>query len=167
VDRLDTWLNAQRGWRRLALLWLQLYLPSALIINAYLSWRNLFAEQTSGTELVWLLTLPFPCAAVLIGPRLLAQARMERRARKRGSFLPPLLSWRFTGFLLFLAAEMILPAIAVANPFGWKHQHRLVGMIMFICAICFIVLSLENVRYIRRMRQLAHGPAIHPSPTTT
>jgi hypothetical protein len=167
VDRLDTWLNAQRGWRRLALLWLQLYLPSILIINAYLSGRNLVAEQTSGTELVWLLALPFPCAAVLIGPVLLAQARRERRARKRGSFSPPLLSWRFTGFFLFLAAEMTIPTIAVANTFDWKQQHRLVGMIALICSICLIVMFLENFRYIRRMRQLAHGPAIDPPPTTT
>jgi hypothetical protein len=39
-------------------------------------------------------------------------------------------------------------------------------MIMFACAICFIVLSLENLRYVRRMRRLACGPAIDPPFTT-
>jgi hypothetical protein len=36
VDRLDTWLNAQRGWRRLALIGATLYAPT--FMTGFCAW---------------------------------------------------------------------------------------------------------------------------------
>jgi hypothetical protein len=45
VDRLDTWLNAQRGWRRLAIIGVATYAPIACLIFACLGFFSLLSSS--------------------------------------------------------------------------------------------------------------------------
>jgi hypothetical protein len=159
VDRLDTWLNAQRGWRRLGLLWLQTFPASILVVNAYLGWRGLSDSQPAGTEWVWLVALAVPCTTVLAGVVLLLRPGSERRAGSRGRFVQPLFSWRGTGFILLLASSKVADVYVTSAPYDWKQRHHALSAILMVLIIGACVLGFENFRYIRRMRRLAAAAA--------
>ena len=162
MDRLDTWLNAQQGWRRYALVSLQSYGPSVLMVNAYLGWRDLPSGQPSQTQYAWLLALAIPCAAALAGPALLLRTASERRIRRRAGFVAPGLSWRVTGMLLLLASSTTLMTFIDGHSQGWKQQHDGLWTVVLILPVCSFALGLEGFRYARRIRRLAVQPAADP-----
>ena len=158
MDRLDTWLNAQRGWRCFALSWAQLYAPALLMVNAYLGWRNLPSGQASEMQYVWLLALAVPCAAVLAGPLLLLRAARERRVSRRGGFSEPFLSWRLTLMFLLIGSSVTLVAFINGHGLGWEQQHNGLWTVALILPICALALGLETFRYARRIRRANGQP---------
>jgi hypothetical protein len=81
MDRLDTWLNAQRGWRRFSLLWLGSY-PLAMCLGvATTGWQDLAGNHPPGAVyILWPLALSVPGALLLAGLMLLARSLSARRA---------------------------------------------------------------------------------------
>jgi hypothetical protein len=167
VDRLDAWLNAQRGWRRLALVWLQLYPASIVIANGYLTWRNRTPDQPPAISYVSLLTLAVPVATVLAVPFLLLRTARVRRIRRRGGLVEPFLSWRFTALFLLLAGSMTLGVIINDHGVGWRQQHEALWNVVMALAIAAVVLGLETFRYAHCLRRPANQPANDPPLSTT
>jgi len=61
MDRLDVWLNAQRGWRRFALMWLGVYPFGWFLGDAWLSARNFDSGAVPGTGfLFWVAVMSVP-----------------------------------------------------------------------------------------------------------
>ena len=96
MDRLDTWLNAQRGWRRLALIGLATYAPIACLGFGILGFFALFELILAfgAAAIVAIAALALPAA---VGLGSISAAIYSRRARnpKRRKGQPPFFMWRF------------------------------------------------------------------------
>jgi hypothetical protein len=157
VDRFDTWLNAQRGWRRLALIGAALYAPTVTI--GFCSWLGfeLWAAEASPDPTLSALAI---CAIVLLGVpvalglgsvRELIYAREARNPRRKKA-LPPFLTWRNTAlFWLMFATFLLATRVADRGSGPLTTGHRvLVGLQLFF-AIALIAVCVETLRYHRRL----------------
>ena len=152
MDRFDTWLNAQRGWRRLALIGAALYAPTFMV--GFYTWLgfDLWAAGASGDPtwpaLALCVVLAAPVAVGLGSISAMIYARQARNpGRKKG--LLPFLMWRTTAlFWLMLATS--LSATLVADHGSSTTTHRLLGGLQLLFAIALFALCVEILRYSRR-----------------
>jgi hypothetical protein len=146
VDRLDAWLNGQRGRSRLALLWLQSYpVTVALGVVAWANW------QPNATPLGIVLggaLLACPCAIPL---SLVAVAVDRWRTRRSAKPRLPLIAWRSFVFGTLCAANATIAAISVNETRAWHQQHRRLDIVMIAFCICLFVLVIETSSYTRRV----------------
>jgi hypothetical protein len=151
VDRLDTWLNGQRGWRRLAIIGGTFYLPTvwlgicpALCVAAFRSSGNPIPLPA----IVAIAVLAIP-AAVGFGSIMAVIHSRNVRNRKRKKGLPPFLLWRPIAL-----AGVVLPTSGVnlwlANQDPPAHGNLNVAGFQLISAVIVIALAVENIRYSRR-----------------
>ena len=106
MDRLDTWLNAQRGWRRL-LLMIATWYGSTLAIS-YGIWglsTSEFAVPALDIAVIAVLAIP---GAVCIGSVLATIYARRARNPRRKKGLPPFFMWRTTVGLWLLSSELLL-----------------------------------------------------------
>jgi hypothetical protein len=158
VDRLDTWLNAQRGRRRLWLVCLNAYPAAVCIAVIVMGSQNLTGRQPPGIALIfWSLALAVPGALPLGGLILLTRQRYERRARARGKFEPPFFLWRMTGYIFLLATAITIQQFGIAQPPGWQHERHVLDLISLVFLACAMILLLDGLRYTHRLRRLARG----------
>jgi hypothetical protein len=152
VDRLDLWLNAQRGWRREALIWLQLAPLTFMLGAAAFALFGLTAWGVAG---------PIALAALFR-----AAVRMRPaigHARKK--WIPPLFSWRRMAGLLALSASQSPNAFIAAEygTSGWQHWHRVTGAVALVASIAFLAALIADLRYTRRLsRQATAAPQAGP-----
>jgi hypothetical protein len=140
VDRFDTWLNAQRGWRRLAIVGVAWYWPTAAIGF----WLLLFSRTwlpAPKPVLVAIAVLALPAAG---GLGSVMAANYSRRARnpKRKKGLPPFFMWRQIALPWVLFAGLSATSVAPRN-------HAVPGLQM-ISGVIVIALAVETYRYSRR-----------------
>jgi hypothetical protein len=155
VDRLDTWLNAQRGWRRFWLLWLNLY-PIAMCLGVItMGWQGLTGSEPPGPAFIfWSLALSVPGALLLTVLVLLTRRRYERRAVTRGKIQKPLFFWRMTGYIFLLISAMTIQQFGMTQPHGWRHHHQVLDVTALVCLVCGMVLLFDGLRYAYRLRRL-------------
>jgi hypothetical protein len=154
VDRLDTWLNAQRHWRRLALIGATLYPPTVLI--GFSSWLgfDLWATGASpdptlpALAICAIVVLAVPVAVGLGSVRVVIYAREARNPRRKKA-LPPFLMWRTTALFSLMFATSLL-AMLVANQDSLTTAHKILDGLQIIFAIGVIALAVETLRYSRR-----------------
>jgi amino acid transporter len=143
VDRLDTWLNAQRGWRRLAFIGLATYAPIACLGFGILGFFALFSSSSpSVPAIVAIATLALPAA---VGLGSISAAIYSRRARnpKRRKGQPPFFMWRFIALMW-----MILAGVATTSLTSPGQEAAAIAHL--ICTILVIPLAVVNYRYSRR-----------------
>ena len=164
LDRLDWWLNEQRGSRLLLLLWLDAYPLGFLLCDAlWACWafKGDFGQAFLGAGAVAAL-VAVPMVFVLSGLHALRIRQMRRNPGKAW----PRLSWR--GFVSRLVYASVLVSAFVTfadNQYG-KPNPGLLTARWFQAVICigyFGLLFAENhyARQVgkRRMSAQAHAPA--------
>jgi len=143
VDRLDTWLNAQRGWRRL-LLMIATWYGSTLVLCRGV-WGLSTSEFTLPTlDAIVIAVIAVP-GTVCIGLALAANyARSTRNARrKKGQ--PPFFMWRMT------VAQWLLSFALLTTVFiPLYSHHKTVFALQMISLAGFYLLILEIRRYTDR-----------------
>ena len=150
MDRLDTWLNAQRGWRRLLVLIATCY--GSTLVLSYGIWglsTSEFAVPALDTVLIAVLAIP---GAVCIGS---VMAKIDaRRARnpRRKKGQPPFFMWRTTVGQWLLSSELLL---GIFSPLYGHHRWVIGLMLILLCG--FFLLVLETRRYTDRFTRPREG----------
>jgi hypothetical protein len=150
VDRVDRWLNAQRGWRRLLIGWL---FVAPVAVDAGLLWSgsgNLDDQGTVPTGSVLLrvaiaVLVAIPVAAVLV--------RLQLRILKSRPWNPGF-SWRMIAAMYVLMTGMDVVVYGDTRTLAWRHQHVPYNAI-FLADAAFFVLVIWNALYLRKLRRQA------------
>jgi hypothetical protein len=120
LDRLDWWLNGQRGSRRLLLLWLDAYPAGFALCDAlWACWafKGDLGRAILGAGAVALLAA-IPMVFVLSGEHALRVKQMRRKPGKAW----PRLSWRrFASRLLLVSGVVLAFAVFADNQYGRPH----------------------------------------------
>lgn len=158
VDRVDRWLNAQRGWRRLLIGWLALAPVLVDFGLLWSSWGNFDDQATVATRSV----LVRVAIAALVGvPLADVMTRLQMRWRKSRPWAPQF-SWRT------IAATYVFMAGACAASYGetrtlaWQHQH-LPYRALYISDGAACVLFIWDALYRRKLRRQAEDARLPAS----
>jgi hypothetical protein len=146
VDRLDTWLNAQRGWRRFGSLMLQVGPPCVLTSFACF---GLFRARlpSHGLAFVGIIALGV-VAAVMLG--LLDTGR----ARKDGGKRAFRITWRNIAYTPVMMCPFLLILLTFNASPEWRQQHHgAAATALFVLVPGMFILTLERARYERRVRE--------------
>jgi hypothetical protein len=157
VDRVDRWLNAQRGWRRLLICWL--YFAPVFVDEGLLwsGWGNIANDATVPTGAVLLRV----GIAALAGVQLAAVlVRLQMWGRKSRPWAPGF-SWRMTVAIYVLMAGMGAQAYGDTRPWAWQHQHLPHRAIFLALAVAGVML-IWNLLYWRRLQRQAEAGAQGP-----
>jgi hypothetical protein len=155
VDRLDTWLNAQRGRRRLAIIAIAWYISGVLIgLSAYIVVAN--SSYLAGAAWTPMPTVAIVAITVLAAPAgvgigLMADASYARKARRpnRKKGLPPFLMWRQIA-LPWLLIPTELTAMFAGDQGLPRSDREALALTQVVFAVALIALSVELWRYSRR-----------------
>lgn len=143
MDRLDTWLNAQRGWRRLLLMIATWYASTLLLCSSV--WMLSTSEFTLPTfDAIVIAVLAIP-GAVFIGLALAANYARHTRSPKRKKGQPPFLMWRTTVGLWLLTSELL---ITLFIPHHGHHKSLFVLDMILLGG--YLLLMAETRRYADR-----------------
>ncbi len=134
LDRLDWWLNAQRGERHLLLLWLDAYPLGFLLVDVlWASWafKGDVGWTILGAAAVALL-VAIPVVFAVSGLHALRVGEVRRKPGKAW----PRLSWRRFAFRLLLVSFVALNFVVFAdNQYGRPHP-ALLSANWFWAVIC-------------------------------
>jgi hypothetical protein len=156
VDRVDRWLNAQRGWRRLLVGWL-VTAPALVVMGLWWSgWGNIDSGTTVPTGAVLL----HVAIAALAGIPLMAVQVWPRRRRRKSRAWEPRFSWRMIVGMDTLMTGMGVLAYANTRTLAWQqHQHHLVSAALFVSLVVDGVMLIWNGLYSRKLRRQAGASA--------
>ena len=152
VDRVDLWLNAQRGWRRVLLCWLQ---AGPAIVWVGVGVREVWAmgDRAPAGPLTFgaasaLISLPVACMLAVVS---------DRRVRRSPGGAWPLLSWRAMtwGLSLALCGAAVAEALYGFAPWSaWAHRHgHDIGWAVLSFTVAFLVLTFYAARNRKRKYQ--------------
>ena len=152
MDRLDTWLNEQRGWRRLAVIEVSSYMPTVCLgfcvmgvcILGFSS--SLPPMPVAAIGAIALLAIP---AAVGFGSIMAVIYSRRARNPKRKKGLPPFFMWRQIA-LPWLLIPTFVNAILLNTQDRSNPDVRALALLEVISSIAMIGLALEIWRYGRR-----------------
>jgi hypothetical protein len=152
MDRLDTWLNAQRGWRRLAIIGVSSYMPTVclgfcVMVFCILGFGSSWPPMPVAA-IVALAVLAIP-AAVGFGSTLAVIYSRRARNPKRKKGLPPFFMWRQIA-LPWLLIPTFLNAILLNTQDRSTPDVRALALLQVISSIAMLALALETWRYGRR-----------------
>jgi hypothetical protein len=143
VDRLDTWLNAQRGWRRLLLMIATWYASTLLLCCcAWMLSTSDFALPALDATVIAILAIP---ATICLGSAMAANYARGARNPRRKKGQPPFFMWR-TAVGLWLIPFYVL--IGFLSPF--RAHHRTVFVLEIILVGGYLLLVAETRRYTDR-----------------
>ena len=165
MDRLDSWLNDQVGWRRLAITWVTLC-PVAVALGSStwseISLRHRGCEQLAGQRFIqeceprlgtgFLVVVVLSVLAAVPLAGLLAVWLRRRVARNPGR---PFHSWSKIAAIWCLSAAPLLSTFADRQPHGRSTYYFIAGWALIAGAAVFWLL--ETRRYQRRSRGNAPG----------
>jgi hypothetical protein len=161
LDRLDRWLNAQRGERRLLLLWLDGY-PLGLVLSdalwAWWAFKGDAGRTFLGATAVALLAA-IPMAFVMSG---LYSLRITQMRSKPGKIWPRL-SWRGLALRFLSGGVVVLYLINVADKQYGRPHPALLTTIWFwpLIAAAWFALWLAEDHYAKQVgkRRARQGQA--------
>jgi hypothetical protein len=139
MDRLDTWLNAQRGWRRLALIGVAWYVPTACLCFCLSVFVPSWPPPTPRPFLGGIALLALP-GSVGFGSIMAALHSRRARSPKRKKGVPPFFMWR----------QIALPWVLVAGLAIGRMDRRDLVVFQMTSAVIVVALAVENSRYARR-----------------
>jgi len=148
VDRVDRWLNAQRGWRRALIFWLYFapwFVDLGLLWSA---WGNLDDQGTVPTGSV---LVHVAIAAVVGIPLAAVQVRVQLWVRKRRP-RAPVLSWRIIAAIYVFAGCACAQSYGMTRTLVWQHQHLSFKALLLSYAVAGALL-IWNAVYCRKLRR--------------
>ena len=155
MDRLDTWLNAQRGRRRLVLIGISWYLWAVLLgFSAYAvvsSWASLSGASWTPVPIVAVVAIAVLAvpAAVWSGSMAAAIHAWKARRPNRKKGLPPFFMWRQMVLPLLLVPTEMNATFAV-DPGMPISDRKALLLVQVVSCVAIIVLAAEVWRYSRR-----------------
>jgi hypothetical protein len=167
VDRLATWLNAQRGWRLYGLVCLYA-LPIALLFSAIFNanWGLFSTAPPRPATLAAAAALAVPGALALAGLLLWLHSLAARRAQKHVKRGYPMLAWRMFAYLyLFVSgADINILSDTPQEPpqLHQSHAHEVFVITMCLTVASFVFLGWQ-FWYLRRLRQRSGGGVVRAS----
>ena len=152
MDRLDIWLNAQRGWRRLAVIGVSSYMPTVCLGFCVMGFWILGVSSSLPpmpvAAIVAIAILAIPAAVGLGSIMAVIYSRRARNTmRKKG--LPPFFMWRQIA-LPWLLIPTLLNAILFNTQDRSAPDVRALALLQVISSIAIIALAVETYRYSRR-----------------
>lgn len=160
MDRLDAWLNAQRGWRRLVLTVMAEY-PLTIALGYVARLIIAFESPISTLDSAAIAVLALP-GAIAVGSLMAAlhARRAQNSRRKRGQ--PPFFVWRQIAamwvLLGYLPTRMLLGQRIPTWMLLGQPPFRSDEVLALIVSSGYFVLSMEAVRYRRRFTGLHADP---------
>lgn len=148
MDRVDSWLNRQRGLRRVLLLWLHICIFTILVGSALWS---LFGRGTPGLGIAFLKVAAWSALAAvpLTGLSVYLQRTRPVRTGDRPAF-----SWRAQAGMLLLLAVVELNVLTDQQA-DWPRIHRAVGLVsLLLTAAGFTFVLMAASRYRRQGTRL-------------
>jgi hypothetical protein len=137
VDRLDSWLNRQIGWRQAVLMWVHLCPPAAMI--GFGLW-GLLGPGSPEPGLTFVKVGAVSVLAAVPVAVILVSARHVRVARIGGK---PAFLWRASAALLLWSGALILN-LAAEQLEGWSRFHHVIAvatLLLMIGAFGFFISS--------------------------
>jgi len=145
VDRVDSWLNRQRGWRRVLLFWLHISIFTTTVGSALWS---MFGSGTPGLDIAFLHVVAWSALAAVPLTGLTVYLRHTRRV---GTDDRRVFSWRASaGILLFLAAGEL--NILTDEQADWPRINRAIGLVSLLLIAASLTLGLMAASRYRRHR---------------
>ena len=150
VDRVDRWLNTQRGWRRVFVAWVTIA-PIGLGSGAlWATWR----EEAVGTGVVGLRVAVGVLAALPVAVLLLRLGLW--RVRKSRPWYPPF-SWRTMAYLYSFMAGMTTSVYGSDQILAGRHHDSFKPFALLMgAALVFLV---WDALYSRKLRRRAEADA--------
>jgi hypothetical protein len=146
VDRLDSWLNRQRGLRRVFLAWLHMY---GLTITMGSALWSLFTPGTPGLDIAFLKVAAWSALAAVLLSGLILYLQHNRTGKRFG------FSWRVSAGMLFFLAACELNVLTDQQA-DWRGIHRAVGLVtVLLIAASFTIVLMAVSRYRRHGTRLA------------
>jgi hypothetical protein len=151
VDRLDTWLNAQRGWR-LVLVRCVVLAPFGLVGGAMWSDEVTFDPATPQVRAMVARMALCTAASFLLAALTLLPPAWRSPARRPDRPWP---TWRLIAYLYTFVAALLVAAYEQAEPetWGW-HNHDRVLLLQLALVGVSLVMFVWNARYLSRLRRL-------------
>jgi hypothetical protein len=145
VDRFDTWLNAQRGWRLLLVRCLA-FAPFGLCLGNL--WSDLVTVDPPATPQVRVMAARMAlsvAASFLVTALTLVPPAWRAGARRPGRASP---TWRLTAALYSFGGAFVAWAYEAAEPSAWRdHYNGRVFLLAFPLISIFLAMSLWNARH--------------------
>ena len=157
VDRVDRWLNAQRGWRRLLTGWLVL---APALADLGLWWSAYGNFDGNATVPTGTLLLRVAIAALAGIPLAAMQVRPPKRRRKSRAWEPGY-SWRRITAMYILMTELGVLAYGSTRTLAWQQQHRPYKALFIALAVSGVML-IWHWRYYGKVRRQAEAAAQGP-----
>jgi hypothetical protein len=151
VDRLDSWLNGQVGWRRAVLVWMQLC-PWAVQVGVP-AWA-FFTPGTPRFDLVLLEVLGWSVLAAALLTAAILALRGSIAARYSAK---PMISVRLFLAALFMVAAYLLQLFIEGQPPSWRNSHRALWVAAPLIDLAAVAVLVGAVWRLRR----ASGPGLH------
>jgi hypothetical protein len=146
VDRLDSWLNSQVGWRRAVLIWLQMSIP---LIGCGCSLWALITPGVPGLGLEFLAAVAWSALAAALATGIVLAVEHSRPTRHRDR---PALAWWFSAATLCMTAQALLGELTNQQPY-WPHIHRVVDIVSMVLILAAVTFCIEGARRYRRLRR--------------
>jgi hypothetical protein len=154
VDRVDRWLSAQHGWRRLLIGW---FVFAPVFLGGGLLWSGSGNLDDRGTVAAGSILLRVAIAA-LAGIPLAAVLLWLQTRRPKSRPWAPLFSWRLVvGFYVFMAG-VCTGAYGETQTLAWRRQHVSFKAILLADAM-FFAMVIWNTSYYRKLRRRAEADA--------
>jgi hypothetical protein len=149
VDRLDTWLSAQRGWR-LLLVRCVAFASFGLIVGT--GWSVWVTFDPSTPQVRALITRMALCAAAGF---LLTALTLVPRSGRGPARRPdrPWLTWRRIAANYSGCGACFAFAYVNAEPLAWQQHNGRVSLLPLALIGAAVVMSLWDARYRRRLRR--------------
>jgi hypothetical protein len=158
VDRVDSWLNAQRDWRRFGVEFLSVLMPTAAICAACDVWRR--DSSYSGThttgQVAQALVVSVPVAAVLACLMLIVAVAGGRRGTQRLR-RQARIAWRVSAGVALLSLNSISTALTSAESPSWRLGHRWIFLLQLIALAGAVALMMWGSRELARDRDELAG----------
>jgi hypothetical protein len=152
VDRLDTWLNGQRGWRRLAIIGVSSYMPAVCLGFCVMGFCILgFSSSLPSMPVAAIGAIAILAIPAAVGFGSITAVIYSRRARnpRRKKGLPPFFMWRQIA-LPWLLIPTLLNATLLNTQDRSTPDLRALALLQVISSIAIIALAVETYRYSRR-----------------
>jgi hypothetical protein len=164
VDRLDTWLNSQRGWRHLLVAWL-MALPGGIALSEmWVLMSSMFGPTALGVSAVLeRMALGFVASVPLAVLVFSIESRSRRRPSKRGKNRMPRYRWRGMVAISLLIAANACITLTTSESVQWRRQQ---SPFFFVAPVGLDVIAMAfmiwNLQYWHRLRRTIEVARNHP-----
>jgi hypothetical protein len=154
VDQVDSWLNAQRGWRRFGVVFVGMLPPVAgMCVSGSVWWRHTVSSAMPTTgQAAQALVASVPVTAVLAGLVVIISALAERRWHRKALGI-----WRGAAAVALMSLNIIFSELMSAKPLRSQPDYWVfpLQLVIFAGAAALLV---WNATYNRRVSALAAAP---------